>query len=467
MGVASVAGSIVGGVAGLALAGPAGAIMLSKVCQTAGVLSVLLDGTMSIGVLVAGAAAAKFAAEQVAQGGSRMLALGGGREGSRAVMLVRPNVVVDPVWGDLTDDAKRSHPKVLATTKRTLSGAGFLANHQAKVADQAKIRRNEVDADIVNSDEYEIATPDKVVLIVSRSLNDRLSLPGHVYNKLIHEYKRRAEERKIEETDTNSNGKRKETKAIDNDNADDADGSDDEDDESNFCRARRQDAHGVIKHVTATLLEVRPGLGATSRLTELTASAVESLVFGELYDSVFEEICEETGYKDDALMSKMYRFESEHQARRKACMEELSDSREEGGGEGDDEFVDCVEFPITDENISVGALGALLSMSDAKSSVDKLEHCVKFLEAISVHFDQAAGGGKAVSADYLLKMVCEHIIVAKVPRLNAELAFLEEFARDEQLLRGKEGYSLVTLQASLHFLNASNDFDADIFQDEY
>ena len=438
-----------------------------KVCQTAGVLSVLLDGTMSIGVLVAGAAAAKFAAEQVAQGGSRMLALGGGREGSRAVMLVRPNVVVDPVWGDLTDDAKRSHPKVLATTKRTLSGAGFLANHQAKVADQAKIRRNEVDADIVNSDEYEITTPDKVVLIVSRSLNDRLSLPGHVYSKLIHEYKRRAEERKMEETDTNSNGKRKEAKAIDNNNADDADGSDDEDDESNFCRARRQDAHGVIKHVTATLLEVRPGLGATSRLTELTASAVESLVFGELYDSVFEEICEETGCKDDALMSKMYRFESEHQARRKACMEELPDSREEGGGEGDDDFVDCVEFPITDENISVGALGALLSMSDAKSSVDKLEHCVKFLEAISVHFDQAAGGGKAVSADYLLKMVCEHIIVAKVPRLNAELAFLEEFARDEQLLRGKEGYSLVTLQASLHFLNASNDFDADIFQDEY
>ena len=475
MGVASVAGSIVGGVAGLALAGPAGAIMLSKVCQTAGVLSVLLDGTMSIGVLVAGAAAAKFAAEQVAQGGSRMLALGGGKEGSRAVMLVRPNVIVDPVWGELTDAAKRSHPKVLATTKRTLSGAGFLANHQAKVADQAKIRRNEVDADIVNSDEYEIATPDKVVLIVSRSLNDRLSLPGHVYNKLIHEYRRRAEERKVEKAaKISSDEKITETKLIDNNDAagnnDDGarfcDGENEE--ESNFCRARRQDAHGVIKHVTATLLEVRPGLGATSSLTELTASSVESLVFGELYDSVFEEICEETAQKDDALMTKMYEFESDHQARRKARMEELSDSRGWATDVDDeDEFVDCVEFPIADENISVDALEALLSMSDAKSSVDKLEFCVKFLEAISVHFDQAAGGGKSVSADYLLKMVCEHIIVAKVPRLNAELAFLEEFARDEQLLRGKEGYSLVTLQASLHFLNASKDFDADIFKDGY
>ena len=472
MGVASVAGSIVGGVAGLALAGPAGAIMLSKVCQTAGVFSILLDGTMSIGVLVAGAAAAQFAAEQVAQGGSRMLALGGGKEGSRAVMLVRPNVIVDPVWGELTDAAKRSHPKVLATTKRTLSGAGFLANHQAKVADQAKIRRNEVDADIVNSDEYEIATPDKVVLIVSRSLNDRLSLPGHVYNKLIHEYRRRAEERKVEKAKLSSDEKITETKSIDDngtagDNDDDdrsCDGENEE--ESKFCRARRQDAHGVIKHVTATLLEVRPGLGATSSLTELTASSVESLVFGELYDSVFEEICEETAQKDDALMTKMYEIESEHQARRKARMEELSNSRG-GATDDEDEFVDCVEFPIADENISVDALEALLSMSDAKSSVDKLEFCVKFLEAISVHFDQAAGGGKAVSADYLLKMVCEHIIVAKVPRLNAELAFLEEFARDEQLLRGKEGYSLVTLQASLHFLNASKDFDGDIFKDEY
>eukprot|EP00978_Attheya_sp_CCMP212_P033169 scaffold132642_cov42-Attheya_sp.AAC.1 len=60
-------------------------------------------------------------------------------------------------------------------------------------------------------------------------------------------------------------------------------------------------------------------------------------------------------------------------------------------------------------------------------------------------------------------MVCQHIIAAKVPNINAEIAFLEEFARDVQLLRGKEGYALVTMQASLHFLNASSDFQEDIF----
>mmetsp|Transcript_17172 Transcript_17172/g.34408 ORF Transcript_17172/g.34408 Transcript_17172/m.34408 type:complete len:1012 (+) Transcript_17172:269-3304(+) len=461
MGVASVAGGIVGGVAGLALAGPAGAVLLSKVCQTAGVLSVLLDGTMSIGVLVAGAAAAKFAAEQVAQGGSRMLALGGGTKGSRAVMLVRPNVVVDPIWGELCDNAKRSHPKVLASTKRSVTGGGFLAHHQAKVADMAKVRRNEVDADIVNSDEYEIATEDKLVLIVSRSLNDRLSLPGHVYSKLVQEHKDRAEKRKslltAEKAEEKTAGAS--TYRGDNDTNDDGNGESSEGEEPRreFSRARRQDAHGVIKYVTATLLEVRPGLGATSRFTELTASAVEGLVFGELYDSVFEEICDETKATDDALMTKMYEFEMDHHRKRRTCME-LSDG---------DHYGDCMEFPISDENISVEALEALLSLSETKSPVDKLNCCVSFLEAISVHFDNAAGGGKAVSADYLLKMVCEHIIVAKAPRLNAELAFLEEFARDEHLLRGKEGYSLVTLQASLHFLNASKDFDADIFKNEY
>ena len=71
-----------------------------------------------------------------------------------------------------------------------------------------------------------------------------------------------------------------------------------------------------------------------------------------------------------------------------------------------------------------------------------------------------------MGADSLLKMVCQHILLAKVFAINAQIAFLEEFARDEQLLRGKEGYALVTMQASLHFLNASNNFKRDIFEHE-
>ena len=47
-------------------------------------------------------------------------------------------------------------------------------------------------------------------------------------------------------------------------------------------------------------------------------------------------------------------------------------------------------------------------------------------------------------ADSLLKMVCQHIVFANVSHLNAECLFLEEFAKDEQLLRGREGYALVS-----------------------
>ncbi len=71
-----------------------------------------------------------------------------------------------------------------------------------------------------------------------------------------------------------------------------------------------------------------------------------------------------------------------------------------------------------------------------------------------------------VNTDNLLKMVCQHIVLANVNQMNAECVFLEDFARDEQLLRGKEGYALVTLQASLHFLNICSDLNTDVFGDD-
>jgi hypothetical protein len=138
-------------------------------------------------------------------------------------------------------------------------------------------------------------------------------------------------------------------------------------------------------------------------------------------------------------------------------------------------------FPLNDNGgtstdypsdlISQPAIDSLSLLPEAHSTADKLRYCVEFLELISVHFTQltakSSGKQSCLSADSLLKMVCQHIIAAKVPNMNAEILFLEEFARDEQLLRGKEGYALVTLQASLHFLNTSTDFDTDIFgQDE-
>lgn len=118
--------------------------------------------------------------------------------------------------------------------------------------------------------------------------------------------------------------------------------------------------------------------------------------------------------------------------------------------------------------VSEQALEALHHLPEAHSVHDKLRQIVLFLEKISEYFSSSPSNKKssAIGADSLLKMACQHIIMAKVYGINAQIAFLEEFARDEQLLRGREGYALATFQASLHFLNHSNNFEDDIFGSE-
>jgi hypothetical protein len=422
-GLATVAGGIAGGMAGLVFAGPVGGVIGAKCGQTAGILGVILEGSVSIGVLASGIAAGKYTGQQLQDKleERRVLALGHGTH--RRVLLVRPTVQIDPAWRDIYAEARRTHDDKYAG----LSISNILPNGEK----QAKRERYEREFDIVKTDEDEIPTGDKVLLLVSRILNDKASLPGHVHRHLLTVFRERCEERgpltRIARNDTSV--------------------EDEEDNEGkeqapvfvlNPYRARRQDAHAVIKYVTASLLEVRPGFAASPSFTELTASAVESLVFGEVYDLVIEEIEAEYEEQDDELLRKIAEFDR-HQPK--------SLDQEEGE--------DCREF------ISESAFEALHQLPQAHSAVDKLRYCVTFLECISDHFSSYSS--KSMGADSLLKMVCQHILVAKVFAMNAQIAFLEEFARDEQLLRGREGYALVTLQASLHFLNHSQDFEKDIF----
>ncbi|KAI2512532.1 vacuolar sorting protein 9 (VPS9) domain containing protein [Fragilaria crotonensis] len=347
-------------------------------------MSVVIEGSVTAVVLVAGAAAGSYTAKQIQHHAEQRI-ISMGEEGStRKVLLVRPH--------------------------------------------RAKNKRFQADVDIVQAAEFEIPTDDKVLLLVSRILNDRLSLPGHVYRVLIQEHRKRANERKLDDIAKLINDL--ERKAQDG-NRDDGSGDFNEA-ASKLVRFRRLNAHAVIKHVTATLLEVRPGFASSPTITEMTATAVEGLVFGQLYDSVLEEILEETRCVDEDLMAKVAKF-----------------------AQGKTE--DLMEM----DDVSKKALHTLAQIPQAHSPVDKLRECVKFLEQISDHF--AAPNHKALGADSLLKMVCLHLVIANVPFMNAEVVFLEEFARDERLLQGKEGYALVTLQASLHFLNASIDFENDIF----
>ena len=422
LGIATVAGGIAGGVAGLVFAGPVGGVIGAKFGQTAGILGVVLEGSFTIGVITSGIAAGRHAGQQLQDrlDEKRVLALSGTGT-NRGILLVRPSVQTDPAWAGFCEEAKRSHQKGLRLT--------FLPSDSKA----AKRERYEREMDIVKTDEMEIPTGDKVFLLVSRILNNRESLPGHVYQQLIEKVKERAESRgplsDIVNAYFDSRGKDEESESTEHST-------------TALIRARRQDAHAVIKYVTATLLELRPGFAASPSITEYTATAVEGLVFGEIYDLVQEEIEAEFEEKENDLLQKVAAFERSHNH----------------DGNGIAQYKNC---------ISEEALQALHHLPEAHSAVDKLRYCVIFLEKISEFFaGDASNGNKPMGADSLLKLVCQHIIAAKVFGINGQVAFLDEFARDEQLLRGKEGYALVTLQASLHFLNASTDFNADIFEQE-
>jgi hypothetical protein len=196
-----------------------------------------------------------------------------------------------------------------------------------------------------------------------------------------------------------------------------------------MSRIRRTNAHNIIKHVTATLLEVRPGLASSSVMTELSADAVELLVFGELYCDIYDEIVLQTHEQDLNLSNKVRELRDQYKK-----------ENEEAG-----------------VAISQPAIGALRSLPQAHTPADKLYHCVVFLESISEHFSTIYQG-KCIDADTLLVMVCQHVVTSNVNHLHAEVVFLEEFSRDEQLLSGKEGYALITLQAALHYLDSLEEF---------
>jgi hypothetical protein len=208
-------------------------------------------------------------------------------------------------------------------------------------------------------------------------------------------------------------------------------------------RAKRDDVHAVIKFVTASLMDERPELGLQAHFTELTATAVESLVFALLYDTVFEEIVEETSGRDIDLWRKITIFEQQCRGARASLQSLVSES----------------------------AVEALKLLPASHSTGEKLIFCVKFLDAVSEHFVTATTNDKrdasAIGADSLIKMVCQHLVlIGNNISCHAQVAFLEEFSRDEELLRGREGYALVTLQACLHILQSSTDLQADVFYND-
>jgi len=421
---ATVAGGVVGGVAGLVAAGPAGAYVGIRLGQTLGVLGCVTGGTLNASVLIVGAAAGykkMHSYHEYRKENEKVRMLTIGEEGmKRKMMLVRPNVIVSEYWKDACFSIRREWHDIQEKEEKSNT---LLSTVKKKVTAEDFKNSRKNDEDILELEESEIDLKDKIFLLVNRSLNDKNSLSGYTFKELIEEYRVRfddvADREKKFKDDFQSKGVANQI----------------QDDQSS--RTRRQDAHGVIKFVTATLLDERPGLGASPTITQMSVTAVEGLVFGEIYDKVFEEIQFETKEKDEVLIRNIDMFFRLNFKHYESFQQMLSDE----------------------------AMRALHLLCEAHSPNDKLVYCVEFLEMISAKFSSNIDKSekKSIGADALLKLVCQHIIAAKISNINAESLFLEEFARDEQLLQGKEGYALVTLQAALHFLNSDENFNSEIF----
>jgi len=421
---ASAIGMVAGGAAGWALAGPAGVIVGSQIGRTVLTVGAVVEGSVGIAMLAMNLAnAANFSMNRSSSSATskeRELKLNNG-----ILVLVRPDIEVDPIWGEYANEARNTWQLERKNEQASSTSSGFaLGNIFSSTSSKEEPNmRYHKDSDIVKADAKELPTKDKVFLLVNRILNDKTSLSGYQYRSLIMKHKRRTmfgDDRRCtsEEVSTSFNNN------------------------CSSIRSCRQDAHGVIKHVTATLLEVRPGLASSPVMTELTASAVEALIFGELYDECFDEIIDEKREKDESLVAKV-------ETLRKRCNDgsQLDAGEDEGS-----------------TSISLSAIGVLQSMSQAHTPTDKLLYCVEFLELISANYSSSfqEGQNKCIDADSLLAMVCQHVVAANIPHLHAEIAFIEEFSRDEQLLSGKEGYALITLQASLHYLDSLEELPRDM-----
>ena len=364
-----------------------------------------MAGAAALTVVAAGIATGTVTGHQINERiEERVLTMGSGA--SQKVWLVRPSIHLDPIWNQIMTEARRSF-------RGTIHGRTS--------------RSNDADADIVLTQENEICTHDKVLLLVNRILNDKTSLSGHVYRYLIETFHQRARDREQLVSSNDS------IAAV-------------------SPRARRDDAHAVIKHITACLLEERPALAQSPFLTEVAANAVEALVFGHLYEPVYEEIVWETQERDAGLWRKITQFRAQPPNGGADCI--MESGRE------------STTSTAVATMMSPSAIMALQMLPGAHSAAEKLHFSVQFLDRVSEHF--ANHTARSVCADSLLKMVCQHMVWAENEGgLNSQVGFLEEFARDEQLLRGREGYALVTLQASLHFLNLpSTDLQRDIFAED-
>lgn len=201
------------------------------------------------------------------------------------------------------------------------------------------------------------------------------------------------------------------------------------------CDALR-DVHGVLRELTQALLTWCPLLTASDEAAIQAVNCIDQRVFSETYGPVYGRIASGQARDRDATLAR--RVEKEEHSRLVAGRPSLA--------------AEC--WPEV--------LAALRAASAARTGRDKLGFLVQAVERISEALPATA------STDTLLWSLCRHLSAATIsvgaaggraggssapmPRPHAEVAFVEQFVRDESWLMGKQGYVLTTVDAALHVL---------------
>lgn len=200
-----------------------------------------------------------------------------------------------------------------------------------------------------------------------------------------------------------------------------------------------RDVHGVLRELTRAVLSSCPMLTTSDEASIQAVNCIDQWVLGATYGPVYARIASGQARERDKRLAK------------RVAREEVA--RKEAGR------------PCLAATCEVGALEALGSTGAARTGRDKLEFLVQAVERISASLPAKS------PTDTLLWCICRHLAAAimyvggaenkatggragraLLPRPHAEVAFVEQFVRDESWLMGKQGYVLTTVDAALHVL---------------
>lgn len=203
------------------------------------------------------------------------------------------------------------------------------------------------------------------------------------------------------------------------------------------CDALR-DVHGVLRELTRVVLAWCPLLTASDEGAIQAVNCIDQRVFSETYGPVYGRIASGKARESDATLAQ--RVRAEEKLRKASALPSVT----------------AVCWPqVTSALRAVGA---------ARTGRDKLGFFVQAVERISEALPPRS------STDTLLWSLCRHLAaaaltvdrvtgnsqdcggVAPLARPHAEVAFVEQFVRDESWLMGKAGYVLTTVDAALHVL---------------